>query len=268
MSTGNLFPQISRCVAILALLATGAIAYAQDAAQKGLAIATEQKQRDAGWGDSQAEVSMILRNAQGQESERKIRIKSLEVQGDGDKALTIFDQPRDVSGTSFLSFSHATEPDDQWIYLPELKRVKRIASRNKSGPFMGSEFAFEDMTSFELEKYTYTYLRDEPFQGQECFVVEQRPLDEYSGYTRRVAWIDKNHYRALKIEYYDRKDQLLKVLELNDYKLYQDKFWRPMVAEMTNVQNGKSTVLLTHSIEFNTGLEEKDFDKNSLRRAR
>ena len=243
-------------------------ASAQTAEEKGLEIAKERKARDTGWGDSVADMSMILRNAQGQETERKMRGKSLEIDGDGDKGLTIFDQPRDVKGTAFLNFSHATTPDDQWMYLPALKRVKRIASRNKSGPFMGSEFAFEDMSSFEIEKYTFKYLRDEVYEGMDMFVVEQIPVDKYSGYTRIIAWVDKEHYRAHKVEFYDRKDSLLKTLMLHEYKQYLDQYWRPMRSEMFNEQNGKSTELITHSLEFRTGLNDSDFNKNTLKRAR
>ncbi|HCM05717.1 MAG TPA: outer membrane lipoprotein-sorting protein, partial [Oceanospirillales bacterium] len=123
------------------------------AEQQGLAIAKERKARDLGWGDSTSSVIMTLRNAQGEESIREMRMKSLEVANDGDKGLTIFDTPKDVKGTAFLNFSHIEKSDDQWLYLPALKRVKRISSRNKSGPFMGSEFAYEDLSSFEIEKY-------------------------------------------------------------------------------------------------------------------
>lgn len=253
------------------LLAGGLLAatsYAQTAQEKGLEIAKERKARDLGWGDSIADITMILRNAQGQESERKMRTKTLEIDNDGDKGLTIFDQPRDVNGTAFLNFSHATKPDDQWLYLPALKRVKRISSRNKSGPFMGSEFSFEDMSSFELEKYEFIYLRDESMNNMDMFVLEQKPVDKYSGYTKQVVWIDKEHYRPHKIEFYDRKNSLLKTLTISDYKLYLDKFWRPLNAEMFNEQNGKSTELITHSFEFKTGLKDSDFNKNTLKRAR
>ncbi|MFT4939630.1 MAG: outer membrane lipoprotein-sorting protein [Paraglaciecola sp.] len=242
--------------------------FAQSAEEKGLQIAKERKVRDLGWGDSNADMSMILRNSQGDETERKIRIKSLEVSGDGDKALTIFDQPKDVKGTAFLNFSHAIEPDDQWMYLPALKRVKRIASRNKSGPFMGSEFAFEDMSSFELEKFSFKYLRNEKYEGQNTFVVEQIPVDPNSGYTKQISWVDTQHYRVLKLEFYDRKGSLLKLLSMHDYKLYQDKYWRPLRLEMYNEQNGKSTELVTHELQFNIGLEDSDFDQSSLKRAR
>lgn len=236
--------------------------------QRGLEIAKMRKAVDKGWGDTQADMRMILRNAQGQESERKIRVKALEVENDGDKALTIFDQPRDVSGTAFLSFSKTVGADDQWIYLPALKRVKRINSRNKSGPFMGSEFAFEDMTSFEIEKYSFNYLGDETINGRDVHVVEQVPVDEYSGYTRQKVWIDKEHYYGVKMEFYDRKDALLKTLELTDWRLHLDKFWRAYTSEMYNEQTGKSTLLIVDDFRFDTGLKERDFNSNKLRNAR
>ena len=132
-------------------LASGA--YAESPEEKGLAIAQEMDRRDRGWKDQRATLVMTLRNRQGQESRRALRINTLEVDDDGDKSLTVFDSPRDVKGTAFLSFTHSTKPDDQWLYLPALKRVKRISSRNKSGSFMGSEFAYEDLSSQEVEKF-------------------------------------------------------------------------------------------------------------------
>lgn len=258
-------------LAVLALsvlgIHTSAFA-ATDAEAKGLAIATESKQRDIGWGDSQSSLKMILRNAAGQESTREIRAKTLEVQGDGDKSLNIFDHPRDVKGTAFLSFSHPVGADDQWLYLPALKRVKRIASRNKSGPFMGSEFAYEDLASFEVEKYTYKFLREEACAAGTCFVVEQYPVDKYSGYTRRVAWIDKEEYRNWKTEFYDRRDSLLKTLTVTSYKQYLDKYWRAEGMKMVNHQTKKTTDLVWEEYQFQTGLSDSDFNKNTLKRAK
>ena len=147
------------------------------AEQKGLDISIEAKKRDIGWQDNTADMLMLLRNKQGQESIREIKMKTLEVlKNDGDKSLTIFNKPRDVKGTAFLSFSHPVEADEQWLFLPALKRVKRISSRNKSGPFMGSEFAFEDLSSFEVEKYSYKFLAEEELNGLSTFKVEQYPV--------------------------------------------------------------------------------------------
>ena len=236
---------------------------------RGLEIAKDRKARDTGWGDSQAEMTMILRNAHGEESERKMRLKNFEILDDGDKGLTIFDEPKDVSGTAFLSFSHIDKPDDQWLYLPALKRVKRIASRNKSGPFMGSEFAYEDMGSFEPEKYQFNYLRDEPCAtDMTCHVIDSTPLDEFSGYTRQITWLDTEHLRPVKTEYYDRKNELLKTLEMSEWHLYKEQYWRAAVLKMQNHQSGKSTVIITHKMEFDTGLTDADFTEASLKRAR
>ena len=259
---------LSKVVLVFTLITSSFYSYAQSAEDKGLAIAKERKLRDTGWGDSTGNLSMILRNAQGEEVERKIRLKSLEMVDDGDKGLTIFDQPLDVKGTAFLSFSHALKPDDQWMFLPKLSKVKRIRSRNKSGPFMGSEFAFEDMSSFEIEKYNFKHLRDETFEGQASFVSEQVPIDKDSGYSKQITWVDKKHYRVLKVEFYDRKGSLLKELINYEFTLYLHKFWRPMRIEMFNEQNGKSTDLVTHELSFNTGLTDSDFNKGTLKNVR
>ena len=257
----RILPALLLCLLPLSLLA-------QTPEERGLAIAQEADKRDTGFSDYTSDVKMILRNKQGQESIREIRSKTLEVDGDGDKSMTIFDKPRDVSGTALLTFTHKEGPDDQWLYLPALKRIKRISSANKSGPFMGSEFAYEDITSQEVEKYTYKYLRDEMLDGMDVFVFERYPVDEKSGYTRQVVWLDKEHYKERKIEFHDRKDSLLKTLLLTDYHRYLDRFWRAHNMHMENHQTGKNTSLLQTNFQYRTGLTDRDFDKNSLKRAR
>ncbi len=242
--------------------------WALTAEEKGLQIAQKADELDAGWGDQKQSLEMILRNKQGQESRRLIRGRALEVTGDGDKSMSIFDTPADVKGTAFLSFTHVNKPDDQWLYLPALKRVKRIASKNKSGPFMGSEFAFEDMSSQEVDKYTYKWLRDEKLDGKDVYVLERVPVDKHSGYTRQIVWGDMVIYQPLKVEFYDRKNALLKTLVLIDYKQYLGKYWRPDQMLMNNHQNGKSTLLKFTDYSFNNGFTDRDFDRNSLKRAR
>ena len=158
--------------------------WAETPAEKGLRIAQEVNLRDEGFQDMTSNTKMVLKNRQGQESIREMRNKNLEVIGDGDKLLVVFDTPRDVKGTAFLSYTHIDDDDDQWLYLPALKRVKRISTRNKSGPFMGSEFAYEDLLSQEVERYTYTYLRDDDLDGKPCFVSELIPVDKRSGSIR------------------------------------------------------------------------------------
>jgi hypothetical protein len=133
---------------------------------------------------------------------------------------------------------------------------------------MGSEFAFEDLSSFEIEKYQYKYLGVEAINGVNAFKVEQYPVDENSGYTRRIVWIDTVEYRTYKIDFYDRKDSLLKTLTFSDYKQYLDKYWRADNQLMINHQNGKSTELQWRDYAFKTGLKDSDFNRNSLKRAR
>ena len=242
--------------------------FAETAAEKGLAIVTEAEKRDQGWHDQVADMSMLLRNKQGEESLREMRNSAFEMKNDGDKTLILFDRPRDVRGTALLTWSHKTKPDEQWLFLPALKRVKRIASKNKSGPFMGSEFAYEDLSSQEIEKYTYKFLRDETFNGLDNFVIERIPTDPNSGYSRQEAWVDKAEYRLQKIVFYDRKGSLLKTALFTEYKQYLGHIWRPQKISMLNHQTGKSTILAWSTYEMNTGLTESKFTRNSLKRAK
>ncbi len=241
----------------------------QSPEEKGLTIAVQADIKDSGFEDFSADMEMILKNKHGQESRRSIRIKTKEVDNDGDKSLSIFDNPRDVKGTAFLTYSHKTGDDDQWLYLPALKRVKRISSRNKSGSFMGSEFAYEDISSQEVEKYTYKWITDEVYNGQDCYVFERYPVDKKnSGYTRQRVWMDKAEYRAYKIDYYDRKNSLLKTFTAVEYHQYLNQYWRTHKMVMENHQNGKTTTLIWSNYQFKQGLDDKDFNRNSLKRAK
>lgn len=240
--------------------------HAQTPEERGLEISTEADNRSNGFGDTTSDMTMVLRNRSGKESIRKMRSMALEVPGDGDKSMTIFNEPRDVKGTASLTYSHATKADEQWLYLPALKRVKRISSKNKSGPFMGSEFAFEDISSQELDKYTYKYLRDDTLDDRSVFVVEAYPQYENSGYKRLISWIDSNEYYPLKTEFYDRKNSLLKILEYKDYNQYLDKYWRAHTLEMVNKQSGKSTTLTWSNFSFQNGLTDADFNSKTLKR--
>ncbi|MAR92844.1 MAG: outer membrane lipoprotein-sorting protein [Pseudomonadales bacterium] len=256
-------------IALLALLGV-ATAQAETPEEKGYNIFKAAEDQDEGYGDSESDMLMILKNKQEATSEREMSTKNLEGKGEeGDKSLMVFLSPRDQAGTALLTHQHKNRDDDQWLYLPALKRVKKIASSKKSGPFMGSEFSFEDIGGQSLEDYTYKYLRDEPcHDGLECYVVESYPKDENSGYTRIVTWVDKEHYRTVKAEFYDRKKSHLKTMTASGFKQYKDKFWRPEELLMVNHQTGRSTVLKQTNIEFDTSLSDSDFNKNSLKRAR
>ena len=256
---------------LMAALVAAIIASTARAAgdNKGFEIAARSDRTDLGFADSSVQLTMILRNAAGLESTRSLKIATLEKPDEsvGDKSLVLFNTPRDIQGTALLSHAKILDPDDQWLYLPALKRVKRISSSNKSGPFVGSEFAFEDFTAIELNKFDYTYLQAESCGDLVCDVLERHPRYENSGYTKQIAWVDQQDYQIRKVEFYDRRGDLLKVLELKDYRQY-DAVWRPHLLSMTNVQTNKSTDLAYGEFEFATGLSEKDFVKGRLTRLR
>jgi outer membrane lipoprotein-sorting protein len=240
--------------------------------ERGLVIATEADARASGWQDSTAEMEMTLVARNGDETVRRLRGSSLEVDGDGDRSLVVFDSPRDISGTAVLTYAHPDEADDQWLFLPALKRVKRIAAANQSGAFMGSELAYEDLVGDELGKFTYRWLRDAPCPAKaadlDCYVIERRPRTDTSGYRRHVVWLDATEYRPWKIDYYDRRDELLKTLTYSAYERHLDRFWRAHDMVMVNYQTGRETRLRWVEIELDTGLSDADFSPAALRRAR
>ncbi len=234
-----------------------------DPFKRGYEIAKESERRDDGWQNFSADLAMILKNKQGEKSVRKIKSKTLEVKGDGDKSLLLFQTPRDVKDTTFLTHSHKTR-DDQWLYLPALKRVKRISSSSKGGSFMGSEFSYEDMSSPELEKYTYKYIRDDKYKGRPVFVIERLPKDKRSLYSKNLMWIDQKQYIPWKIQYYNRRGTHLKTLIYRKYKRYLKKFWRPGEMYMANLRTGKTTILAWKNYKFRTIIRKNDFNPRSL----
>ncbi|PCH96848.1 MAG: outer membrane lipoprotein-sorting protein [Bacteroidetes bacterium] len=253
---------------ITSVIALGIMAVAFVPARTGLEIAIAAEKSDNGWGNSTNKLTMTLTNRNGQKTTRQMHGYSMEVDGDGDKSITVFDTPVDVKGTASMTFTHKVGDDDQWLYLPAISRVKRISSSNKSGPFMGSEFAFEDLSSSEVEKFTYKYILDEQLNGVLCHKIERFPLSKSSGYKRNIVWFNKENYRVEKIEFYDRKDALLKTLTYSEYRQFLSKYWRAGVMKMVNHQNGKETLLVFSEIKFNVGLTDDDFTQNALKRAR
>ena len=243
-------------------------AAAESAEERGLRIATEARQRDKGFGNFTASLTMTLRNKRGQETERQLRLRVIEVAGDGDRTVFVFDRPRNVRGTGFLVHAHKNEPDDQWLYLPALKRVKRISSSQQSGSFMGSEFSYEDMGAVEIDKFTHRFVREEVCGALQCFVLERIPKSEDSGYSRQLVWLDREELREIRVEYFDRRNMHLKTMAMEDFRKYLDRFWRAGNISMTNHLTGKSTVLNWKDYEFGTDLDLDDFTQTALRRVR
>ncbi len=229
-----------------------------EVAQKGDAVMN-------GYEDSVSEMQMILINASGQKRVRDMKIKVLERDG-GDKSLMEFLSPSDVKGTKFLSYEHANKDDDQWLYLPALKRVKRIASRNKSGSFMGSEFSYEDLTAFNIDKYDYKgEAKEMVVEGKKMYQTVRIPNSKNSGYTKQVALVDSQTFLTMKVDYYDRKKELLKSAMFSDYKQLSG-IWRIGTITMINHQNDKKTTLIWKNETIKNGLKERDFHKRVLKK--
>jgi hypothetical protein len=254
------------------LLSAGLLAgmpvVAQTPEERGLSIAVETDARDAGFENWVASAKMILRDKQGGEAVRTFRMMTLEQKDDGDRTLVVFDKPADLAGTAVLTYAHALVPDDQWLYLSEVKRVKRISAQNKAALFMGSEFAYEDLSSFEVKKYRYKYLRDETIDGQDCFVVENTPAYADSAYSKQIQWVDKKLYQPRRLDYFDRQGRLLKTMTFTGYQQYVGKHWRASEQLMQNHQTGKATQLVWGPYKFKTNLHDSEFTPEALTRSR
>lgn len=239
-----------------------------DPVKKGFAIATEIERRDAGFGDYVVEARMTLMQDKKILSAREFFSQVLEIDGDGDHSINVFRTPRDVEGTAILTYSHGLKPDDQWLYLPVIKRVKRISTRSKSGPFVGSEFAYEDMSTWLPEKFTYRFLAAENINGDDCLKIESTPAYSDSGYSTLHQWVDRKIFQPRRIDYFDRKGDLLKTLMFEDYEQYKGQWWRPGRMTMTNHQTGRVTQLAWKNYQFATGLTAADFSQSKLGRVK
>ena len=220
----------------------------------------------SGFEDSKALMTMTLINASGQKRVRQMKAISLELEG-GDKSLMEFISPADVKGTKFLNYEHSLKDDEQWLYLPALKRVKRISSKNKSGSFMGSEFSYEDLSAFNIDKYTYKKeeAKIKSINGLDYYVVSRVPTSKNSGYTKQISLVNTKTFLTHQVDYYDRKKSLLKTAYFKDYKKISGVY-RIGEIHMKNFQNNKESILVWTEQSIKNSLKEKDFNKRALKK--
>jgi outer membrane lipoprotein-sorting protein len=182
------------------------------------------------------------------------------------KSLIRFQYPADVKGTGFLMWEYDNDKDDdQWLFLPALGKVKRIVAREKAENFMGSDFSYEDIGGRDLEDDKYEYLGDEDLNGTPCYMVKAIPNDEDSGYQYRIAWIDRENWILTKVEYYDRKGALLKILTF-DKQSRDGPYWSVEEMQMENVQNQHKTIMKITDIQYDTGISDDYFSERFLTR--
>lgn len=247
---------------IAATLVAGS-ASGQDPQQKGLEIAKKVDTFNDGYVAETSVMEMTLINAHGDKTTRKLRSEQIEVSGDGDRSRIEFEWPADVKGTRMLTWTRKRGNDDQWLYLPAIRRTKRISSGNKSGSFMGSEFAYEDLGSQEVEKYQHKYVADEKLEGRSTWKLERVPVDRDSGYSKQLMWIDQQYMQPLKIDYYDRKGELLKTATFTGYEQH-GKWYRARALSMVNHQTKKQSSLSWSQRKLGEKLRASSFESERL----
>lgn len=233
----------------------------------GLELATYLDGTSKGYGGDSSEMEMILIDAYGKQVTRQMIGKTIE--GDETtKTLLEFTLPKDVRGTKLLTWSHDKKDDDQWIYLPALKRVKRITSSTRSGSFMGSEFTYEDLTNQTLNNFNYELLGEEKFNGEPVWKL-QRVSKKKSGYTKEISYISKSKEVALKVDYYGRQKDLLKVATFEGFKQLAangKKFWRAEKVIMVNKKTKKQSHFVWKKRKLGAKFKSKVFKKRSLKK--
>ena len=216
--------------------------------------------------DQTSVLTMTLTNKSGQTRVRKIQQYSKDF-GDVEKSIMFFMTPADVKNTSFMNWSYDddSKADDQWIYLPALKKVKRISSDSKSDYFMGSDFTYDDLGDRKLDADVHKLLREETLDGHACYVVESVSKDEDYVYSKTITWVRKDNYVGLKKEFYDEDDELLKVLSIKKVEKIEG-FWVITNSEMKNVQNNHKTSIKLADIRVDTGVSASKFSERMMTR--
>lgn len=248
--------------ALVFLCASGMIG---QAAQEASSIMSKSREMRKGLTNSVTNVSMSIESGE-KTVTREMRQFILEVTGDGNRTINVFSEPADVSGVSVLTHSSLNGDDKQWLFLPSVGRVKRISSSNRSGAFVGSDFAYEDLASFEVEKYSYESVERTDRAGRDVFAVTYRPEYSGSGYRRIRAFIDTRHFQPVEIQYFNRRGEHFKTLALSQYKAYGNgRIWRPHRLVMSNHRNGSVT-----SIDFSdfraNGTAANNFNSNQFQK--
>ena len=216
--------------------------------------------------DVTSTLTMTLTNKSGQTRVRKIKQFSKDF-GDVEKSIMFFVSPADVKNTSFMNWSYDddSKSDDQWIYLPALKKTKRISSDSKSDYFMGSDFTYDDLGDRKLDADTHKLLREETIDGNECYVVESISKDEDYMYSKTITWIRKDNFVGMKKEFYDEDGELLKVLTIKKVDKISG-YWVISHSEMKNVQKDHSTNIELSNIKINTGVPSSKFSERMMTR--
>lgn len=213
--------------------------------------------------DLQGDLAMTLTNKQGDERVRQLR-QFITDNGSIEKTLMFFLSPADVRNTSFMSWSYADgKDDDQWIYLPALKRTKRISSDSKGDYFMGSDFTYDDLGDRHPDEDNHTLLREEKLGNYDCFVVESTSKQPGYMYSKTITWVNKDNFIGLKREFYDEAKMPLKTLYIHKFEKI-NSFWTILETEMVNTQKNHRTKMVFSNVKINQGIPDNKFTERSM----
>jgi outer membrane lipoprotein-sorting protein len=216
--------------------------------------------------DMEGNLTMTLTNSRGEDRVRKIKQLTKD-SGKSEKKIMFFQYPTDVRNTSFMTWSYdeAGKDDDQWIYLPALKKVKRISSDSKSDYFMGSDFTYDDLGDRHPTEDVHKLLGEETVEGNDCYKVESTPKDEEYMYSRTITWVTKDKWIALKKEFYDEDDDLLKTLEVKKFENING-FWIILGSRMHNLQKEHTTQMELENVKINSNIADRMFTVRMMQR--
>ena len=185
------------------------------------------------------------------------------------KSLITFSAPKDVAGVAYLAFDiqekDEAKESENWLYMPALKKVRRISGNARQDEFMGSDFTYEDIADRGLNKDDFTLIGEENVEGADCWKIDCLAKDQGEKIPRRILWIRKDNYLMQKAELYDQRGELQRVLVCSDIKEV-DGIWTIHKMVMTNVQNGHSSELEMKSVRYNIDLPDNLFTVASIER--
>ena len=202
--------------------------------------------------------TLTINDSKGNQRIRENTMASMSEPDGTEKRIIKFLSPADVKGTGILIFDYPEKSDDMWIYLPALRKTRRIVSKEKSKSFMGSEFSNANMTAPGLEDFSYAIIGEEVLDGKTCNLVESLPsdtdLEDQYGYSKSVSWIDKNTYLVYRIEYFDFDAELFKTISNKEFKMLDELNGKYMVTSMyaMNHQTKRSSEMVMKQVEITT----------------
>lgn len=264
--TTNLEPERSRLVRVLLLGVLLVLAGSPLFALDGREIAQRVHDRDTGE-TTHSLVQMVLRESGGDTSTRTVENWIREADDGTSSSVVVFHEPASVKDTRFLTIENKGRDDDQWIFLPGLGRVRRIAASEGDSSFMGTDFTYDDMQSREVDEDIHKLIKEEQAEGYNCYVVESLPKESSPQYSKRLQWVAKENWIPVKIELYDSDGELHKVLTIGRIEKVQG-FWTAIDTTMTNVRTDHSTDLNIKKLVYNEKVPEGLFTVNFLRTGR